>query len=211
MSVAVCAVERKAPPPSSARLTALCEVLSEVPKPVVSMIDEYLRRLPPSELIRELSRAISSDLTVDETSAQPSYVVPNHQIGVVTVRAFYNASQLRRVLTIEFQEEDPGQPPFTRSGIAELLQLLPSENLLNDPDTVTPALKRLMDEDDSALCVVTLSLGRAWWCTVLLAVPVGSSAAAMLSGQPDNSPIRPLLEKEPLCGLMVDKRVSLFD
>jgi hypothetical protein len=48
----------------STRLTALYSALPDVPKPVVQLMDEYLHRPPPSELIRELSSAISSKLTV---------------------------------------------------------------------------------------------------------------------------------------------------
>jgi hypothetical protein len=58
-------------------------------------------------------------------------------------------------------------------------------------------------EDDGALCAVLLSTEMTLSCTVVVAVPDGSSAEEMLGHWPDQSPIEPLFAAVPLCGLIV--------
>jgi hypothetical protein len=183
------ATDRKAPAAPSPRLTALYTALPDVPKPVVQLIDEYLRRLRPFELIRVLARAISPNLAVEP---------PRTCYIGVNICAFYSGAQLRRLLDEGVcYARDSDSVPVTRSEPSGLLWRL-RDAVPND--SVTPLLKQLMAEDDGALCCVSLSNVLALWCVVLLAVPDGSSADEMLAYCRDQSfpPIKPLLESEPL-------------
>jgi hypothetical protein len=172
------AADRKSPATPSARLAALCIALPDVTKPVVRLIDEYLRRLPPAELIRELSRAISPELSVDAVRTTPalvsvsaaapaptSWTCPSYCSGV-TVSTFCKRSHLRSLLKDQCID-NPESVSVARSDLSEPLRLLRDAMLRND--TVTPALKRLLAEDDSALCCVRPTLPLALWCAVLLA------------------------------------------
>jgi hypothetical protein len=198
----------------TARLTALCAALSDLPKVVVHVIDEYLSRLPPSDLIRELSRAISPVLKADAvTSAQPSWTSPVYYMGGRIVRTFYNGPQLRKIIDDLCFAPEPNfdetglmaspdnirfdQVLLARSIPSELLRELHDAKLSND--TVSPAVRRLMAEDAGGLCCVTLS--PLLWCTLLLAVPLGSSADQVLCNARDGAPLQPLLNRGPLCGL----------
>jgi hypothetical protein len=53
--------------------------------------------------------------------------------------------------------------------MSALLRPLQSDTPLNE--TVTPAVTRLLAQDDGALCGTTLVLPLVHWCTVLLALP----------------------------------------
>jgi hypothetical protein len=207
-SGAVAHVDRKSPAAPSTRLTALYDALPFVPKPVVQLIDEYLRRLPPSELIRELSRTISPALAVDDvTAAQLSLTGRTVYMGV-TVRSFYCGTQLYGLLDDGFVYDDElNAAPVTRSDPSELLRRLRDAIILKDP--ITPALKGVLGEDAGALCCITLGNVLASWCMILFAVPDGLLADQVLGDLSGAAPIKALSERAPLCGLCIHQ--GLFD
>jgi hypothetical protein len=190
MSSAVAPADRKSPAVPPARLKALYTALPDVPKSVVQLIDEYLRRLPPSDLIRELSRAISPELMVDSAVFQMDFVC---------VRAFYSGPQLRALLADRLSADFFDQTTFP-APVSEVLRDLQSEHL--SADTVTPALKQLLAEDDGALCAVALPLLHALWCSALLAVPFGANAEHVLRNGQDRASIRSLMGSDSVCGLL---------
>jgi hypothetical protein len=189
------AADHKSAVAPSPRVAMLCSALPDVPKPVVMMIDAYLCRLPPSELIRELSAAISPKLRVDAaTAAQELWSCPVfHMEGDVYVRAFYHGTHLRRMVC--------GGEPITLSSESKLMQRLRERDILFDP--VTVVVTQLLAADPGALCIVDIPDYMTVWCTVLLAVPQGLSLEQVRERLPEDTPIKPLFEGETLCGLIV--------
>jgi hypothetical protein len=194
--------------PPSARLTALYSALSDVPKPVVQLIDEYLCRPPPSELTRALARAISPKLTDNDaaTSAQPSQSCPlcESEAVQVEVRSFYSSAQLRAIL--HEMMSDTETMPATREDVSTVLQRL--YDLYLACDRLSPLLKQLMAEDEDALCAVSITAPLAKWCTVLLAVPQGYRAEDLVGRRHDGHALLPV-DSEPLCGLVLHEWRSL--
>jgi hypothetical protein len=161
------------------RVAALMEVLSDVPTPVVQIVDSYAGRSPPSELIRDLSRHIPAGgrLWTYERPADSDYdgkrrhgTSPPH----VDAAVFTTGVQLRGLCTPRGPD---GSSSFSRSSVSTFLKMVTDRGCGELP--IARAVRALADRDD-ALYVVQLSYDfYVDFRFALLAVPEPFSGAAV--------------------------------
>jgi hypothetical protein len=208
----------------SGQLRALTDVmvdaLPDIPKPVVQLTAAYLRRPPPFELIRELSRDISPDLCSNTAHIPGSAWSDRLMVTLratngtsdVTVTPFYGGDQLRKIFSSQLLQ----WPDYVRFRVCPMQML---SGLLDprrcEAEHVARAIASVRAADPGALCLLELT-----WGFALVAVPEAYCADA--AAGPDAWPllaagrmaelttfIEPLLvEKQPtgpLCGLMIFK------
>jgi hypothetical protein len=197
------------------RLSAL-DALSDVPKPVVQMIDDYARRPPPVEVVTALWRDMARTCSrlADKPTPQWSRFLCIQELDAefaVELMAFDCGSDLRRALS-------PNAERATRD--YRMRKVAPASMTAalkeHGAGALADAVSRFCSVEGDALC--TLVSERGHWCAVILAVPDSACDAIADVLQADGSvSLNPLfgLEKgDGLCGLFVDHSLSftgIFD
>jgi hypothetical protein len=200
---------------AAARLSALLDALPAVPKPVVQMVCEYLRRPPPRALILQIARQIdpkclvpahSSDIAGDsDTAAAAAAAVASFRYsdGNGEIRLFFSGRELAGLIGRDDLRMYPAAPKQALVEAHYTHRVL--EQLLSLPDDDECAGALCAIEADGGL-LLNMGFGR---CIAFIAVPEGLSVADWtlmeVTGDSgvDGVPLERLIETtEPVCGLL---------
>jgi hypothetical protein len=119
----------------------------------------------------------------------------------VVIEVFYNSQHLLLALG----GAEPEQTQVARSDISKVFDCLRDRGLT----ILLPIQQWLAEQEEGgeggegALCVLSLDMFINPWSFALVALPHGTSAEQVMGDMPDGSPIKPLTEREPMCGLLL--------
>jgi hypothetical protein len=200
-----------------ARLSVLLEALPDVPKPVVQLMDSYLRRLP-ADLIAALWRDVvrsSSWLEMPSDLSDSDWNRTHYATDTISLCAFSDGTGLQtglytgRYVRTGDSSDDGGTFPMKEVDASELARWM------RTADRLTGAIQRVLSSDPGALCLlVAPKPAERDWCSVLLAVPdCPGTAVANLVAADGTVPVPLCLKSlftaaEPVYGLIVDEYES---